>query len=209
MWKSWRLSPIVALVTIAAGCSDSDRGVGPGDFTATVDVSPVSFDRVQDDSFPFVAHVRLQPSGKVVPNADRYIKLTFGDPTVAELRRSGYLVADKAGSTTLALLYHDVNHNVDTTATVPINIAANPVVNVTVTPGTAKVKQGNALQLTGAVMDGGGAILKRRARTWSSSDTTVATVDATGKVRTKALGTATITLTSEAKSAGSSVTVKQ
>jgi hypothetical protein len=208
MRKSWRLSPAVALVAIAAGCSHSDK-VGPGDFTATLDVSPASFDKIQDDSFPFVAHVRLQPSGKIVLNADKYIRQSFGDPTIAEVSGSRYLVANNPGSTTLTLTFHDWNHNVDATTTVPINVSANPVVSVSVTPAIAKVKKGNTLQLTGAVVDGKGAPLKRRARTWSSSDTNVATVDATGKVTTKALGTVTITLTAEGKSASSSVTVKK
>jgi len=66
---------------------------------------------------------------------------------------------------------------------------------------------GQTVQLTATLKDANGNILTGRTVTWSSNQTTVATVNATGRVTARAAGSATITATSEGQSGTSSITV--
>src|SRR5207302_5942968 len=82
-----------------------------------------------------------------------------------------------------------------------------PIVSVDVTPPTATVQTGQTVQLTATPRDANGAALSGRAVTWSSNNTSVATVSSSGLVSGVTPGSATITATSEGKSGTASVTV--
>ena len=94
-----------------------------------------------------------------------------------------------------------------------INVTAEPVTSVTVVPTTASVfpssGDGNehTVQLTGRTFDQFGGELFGREALWSSSDDLIATVDDSGLVTGQALGTATITFSSETISASATITV--
>src|SRR5207248_368282 len=88
-----------------------------------------------------------------------------------------------------------------------ITVTTVPVATVDVTPPSASVQAGQTVQLTGTPRDAGGNPLSGRTVTWSSSNTSVATVSNSGLVSGVTPGTATITATSEGKSGTSSVTV--
>lgn len=66
---------------------------------------------------------------------------------------------------------------------------------------------GETAQLSAAEYDGGGVTLAGRAATWSSSDASIVSVDATGKVTGVAPGNATITATSEGTTATTQIRV--
>src|SRR6266702_1817005 len=82
-----------------------------------------------------------------------------------------------------------------------------PVATVTLTPGSATVNEGQTLQLTATLKDANGNILTGRSITWSSSNTSAASVNGTGFVTGVTAGSATITATSEGKSGTSAITV--
>src|SRR5439155_7465722 len=75
-----------------------------------------------------------------------------------------------------------------------------PVASVAVTPPSASVDEGKTVQLTATPKDANGTPLSGRVVTWVSSNTTVATVSASGLVTGKVAGSATITATSEGHS---------
>src|SRR5690606_17884829 len=93
------------------------------------------------------------------------------------------------------------------TASASVTVSAVPVGSVTVSPAEASVPAGTTVQLTAEVKDAGGNVLNDRAVNWSSSDTAVATVSASGLVTGVATGTATITAASGDKSGSAKVTV--
>ena len=82
-----------------------------------------------------------------------------------------------------------------------------PVATVTVSPATATAVVGSTQQLTATTKDAGGTTLAGRTVTWVTDNTAVATVNSTGLVSAVSAGSATITATSEGKSAASSITV--
>ena len=82
-----------------------------------------------------------------------------------------------------------------------------PVASVTVSPAVASVALGQTVQLTATPRDSQGNGLAGRMVAWSTSDASVATVSGSGLVAAVAVGGATITATSEGKSAGAAITV--
>src|SRR5262249_21529731 len=82
-----------------------------------------------------------------------------------------------------------------------------PVAVVEVTPATADVPVGSTIQLTASLKDAGGEPLTGRTVVWSSSASPCASVSQAGLVTGVAVGTATITATSEGVSGSASVTV--
>ncbi len=82
-----------------------------------------------------------------------------------------------------------------------------PVATVTLTPASATVNEGQTLQLTATLKDANGNTLTGRSITWSSSNSSAATVSASGLVTGVVAGSATITATSEGQSGTSAITV--
>src|SRR5205085_6463075 len=82
-----------------------------------------------------------------------------------------------------------------------------PVATVTLAPASATVNEGQTLQLTATLKDASGNTLTGRSITWSSSNSSAATVSASGLVRGVVAGSATITATSEGQSGTSAITV--
>jgi hypothetical protein len=82
-----------------------------------------------------------------------------------------------------------------------------PVASVVVTPSAATLSVGGSASLIATPEDDSGNELKGRGVEWSSDNTSVATVTASGVVSGVAPGTAFITATSGGTSGGSSITV--
>src|SRR5207302_720893 len=88
-----------------------------------------------------------------------------------------------------------------------VTVTNVPVASVDVTPPSASVQAGQTVQLTGTPRVAGGNPLSGRTVTWSSSNTSVATVSNSGLVSAVTPGSATITAASEGKSGTSTITV--
>src|SRR2546423_11536496 len=82
-----------------------------------------------------------------------------------------------------------------------------PVSTVGISPSTASMGVHGTLQLSVVLQDAGGATLGGRTVTWASNAQKVATVSAAGLVQAADTGTATITASSEGKSASATVKV--
>jgi uncharacterized protein YjdB len=93
-------------------------------------------------------------------------------------------------------------------ASASIAVSNVPVASVTVAPATAALQSGQTAQLTATPKDANGNPLSGRVVTWSSNNTSVATVNGSGLVTAGAAsGSATITATSEGQSGTASVSV--
>jgi uncharacterized protein YjdB len=79
-----------------------------------------------------------------------------------------------------------------------VTVFGSPVVaTVTVSPAAPFMAVGTQQQLTAAAKAGSGTVITDAVVTWTTSDATVATVNATGLVDVLAAGTATITATAD------------
>lgn len=78
-----------------------------------------------------------------------------------------------------------------------VTVVKPPVAQVIVTPALDTVTPGTVYQLNAVTKDAGGNVLTGRVITWGSSNPAVATVSSGGAVTAVAIGSATITATSE------------
>lgn len=83
-----------------------------------------------------------------------------------------------------------------------------PVASVTVSPASATLVVGSTHTLTATLRDSGGNTLADRSVAWSSNNTAIATVSASGVVTARAAGNATITATSEGRIGSSAIEVR-
>ena len=88
-----------------------------------------------------------------------------------------------------------------------VTVTSVTVASVSVSPATAAIWIGAAQQFTAATMDSAGNPLAGRVITWSSDNPAVATVGSSGLARGVSAGSATLTATSEGKTAAAPVTV--
>ncbi len=125
------------------------------------------------------------------------------NPTVASVSSSGALSAVGSGSTTVTANIEGRSASVTVTVG---NAPAAPVASVTVTLGSATLNVGQQTQAFAVLMDAQGNALSRPI-TWSSLDTAVAKVNASGLVTSHAGGTVAIMARSEGVSGSASLTV--
>lgn len=121
-------------------------------------------------------------------------------PTVATVSADGVVTGLANGTATMTATVEGVTG----TATVTV---VDPVSTVLVTPGTATLVVGGAQPMVASARDAKGAALTGRPVVWSSSDPSVATVSATGRVTAEAAGSATITATVDGEEGSATVTV--
>jgi uncharacterized protein YjdB len=111
------------------------------------------------------------------------------DPSRASVSATGVVTGVGLGSATItALAAADTSRQASVTMTIQARVTA-----VTVTPSSAAINVGNAVQLLATVTGDPGV---NTAVTWSSSDPSRATVNASGLVTGIAAGSVTVTATS-------------
>lgn len=135
---------------------------------------------------------------------DRIVSWSSSNASVASVDEQGLVFGEGDGTATITA----TSEGQSGTATVEV-VADDPagVASVEIVPSAATVEVGSDIQLSVIIRDGDGNELTDREASWSSSNTSVATVDGTGLVSGRATGTATITATSEGQSGRASVTV--
>src|SRR5438093_313378 len=158
----------------------------------------------QDQDFEAVG---LSAAGDTTPSAVSWDVTggTFTDMGASGGRHYGHYHGGACGSFKVAATSHPDGKT--DTATVSVAGCTVSVASVTVSPGAPTVQVGQTVQLTATPKDANGTPLTGRVVTWSSNNTSVATVDAGGLVTAGAVGSATITATSEGKSGTASITV--
>ena len=135
------------------------------------------------------------------PLAGRIVTWATSNAAVATVSTTGLVSAVGAGSATITATSEGQS------GTSAITVTNVPVASVTVSPATASVSVGATTQLTATPKDANGTALTGRAVTWATSNAAVATVSASGFVTGVAVGSATITATSEGQSGTSALTV--
>ena len=166
-----------------------------------------------------VAAIRMQPTSASVPlgghvSFQAVAVDNSGDPV------SGQSVTWSSQDTTIAVV--DANGNVSTrkigsteiiatgaskVGTASVNVMPPAVASVQLTPSSADILVGDVLQLNATPRDADGNALTGRTITWSSSNSSIASVSSSGSVTGLAQGTATITATSEGISSTADITV--
>src|SRR6266516_4202235 len=135
----------------------------------------------------------------------RTITWASSNTAVATVSTSGRVTGVAAVTATITATSEGTSGTAAITATAPPLPA--PVASVAVSPASASVPAGQAVQLSAVTKDSAGTVLTGRAVTWASSNGGIASVNGSGLVTGVAVGAATITATSEGKSGTAALTV--
>lgn len=131
---------------------------------------------------------------------DRHVEWTTSDPAVAVVS-NGVVFGQSAGTAVITATVEGKS------ASTPVYILPVTVAEVQVQPATATLSYGQVQHFGAMLRSREGQQIYDRAVTWTSSDTSIARVDATGKVSARRSGTVEIVATSEGKSARATVRV--
>ena len=154
---------------------------------ATVAVTGVTLNKA---TLSLIAGASETLTATVAPADATNKKVTWksSDAAVATVDTNGKVTAVKAGEATITVTTEDGGK----TATCKVTVKPNLVSEITLAALAIYVGESKAVTATVKPDDA-----TNKALTWTSSDETVATVDATGKVTGKKIGTATITATAQ------------
>ena len=192
--KNFLALPAVALTLLLAGCGKSSPAL------KSIQVSPAS---------PSVAAGLTQQFRAMGTYSDSSTKdLTStatwvsSSATVATIAAGGLSTSHAQGSSTITASQNGV------TGTATLEVTAPVLSSVAVTPANSTIPLGTLAQFTatGTLTDGSTEDLTGTA-TWSSSDSTVASIVAGGQATARALGGVTITATSGTVSGSTPLTV--
>src|SRR5436189_111560 len=203
------LASLAGLVTAAiVACELPVRATDPGSTLADLLVSPKTLTLRQNATADFTA-VGFMSTGDSASVAVSW-SVTAGsiiDTSSNGKRHYGHY---KAGPNPgqFKVVATGSPGGVSDTAVVTVTVApVSPVATVTVAPTSANLQTGQTVQLTATARDASGNVLSGRVMTWSSSSSSVASVNGSGLVTGAGAGSATITATSEGQSGTSGVTV--
>ena len=164
--------------------------------TVTVAPSPLSMSVGQTTQFT----VTLKDAVGGVLNG-RAVSWSSSNSAVATVSSQGLVTAVAPGTATITATSEGKSGSAS------ITVAKVAVGSVTIQPAGPSVVLGNTAQLSAIVRDVNGNVVTDRTVTWTSSNPSVATVSSSGVVTSVALGSTTITATSEGKSGTTLVTV--
>ena len=168
----------------------------------TVTVTPATASLSVAFTTTLTATVR-DANGAVIPGAQ--VTWSSDKPLTAAVTQTGVVTGLLPGTATITA----TSGGKSATATITVSLA--PVATVTVTPSTLNLRDRDGQrtgQLTATLRDALGNILTGRTVSWSSSNTSVATVNQSGTVTAQDRGNATVTATSEGKSGTASIVVQ-
>lgn len=145
----------------------------------------------------------LSLSAKVTPDkAEQKVTWTSSDTSIATVSRNGVIKGIKVGTVTITAKTANGK-----TASCKVTVKPIEVSSISLNVTSKELEQGKTLALYATVNPANATV---KTVTWSSSNTSVATVDANGKVTAKSKGTATITATSNnGKTATCKITVPE
>jgi len=186
----------IALAAACGGTMTSTDGASPE--VAEVVVAPLTSSVILGGTLPLQATVR-DAGGQTMSGPA--VIWSVQDSSVATVSEAGVVTARAVGSTQVAASANGKS------GLASVTVMPVPVASVSVSPARIDLQPGAHAALTAVAYDAAGRTLDGRAIVWASSNTAVATVDASGTVIAVATGAASITATSEGVSGSSAASV--
>ena len=197
------------LVTaVAEGTTTITAKAGDKTATCTVTVSkkviPITSVTLNKTSITLTEQETFQLSASVSPDnaTDKTVGWSSSNTAIATVSNNGLVTAVKEGSTTITAKAGDKT----ATCTVTVSKKVIPVTAITLNKTSLALTEQESFQLSAAVSPDDAT---DKTVTWSSSNTSVATVSQNGLVTAIAVGSATITATAGEKKATCTVTVNR
>ena len=165
---------------------------------ATVELTPASPTLRAGATVALSARAR-DANGNTVPVSP--LSWSSSDASVATVSANGVVTATAPGAARIAVSARGVS------ATTSVTVTERPVASLVVTPAIAAVRVGGTVLIRAQPLDADNLTLAGRRIIWSSSDPTVARVDAEGAVTGVAPGAVIIVATCEGRTAQAAVTI--
>ena len=175
---------------------------------ANVVVAPLSVISVQISS----AELRLIIGERVqltaiardasgTPLSGRVITWASGNAAIADVDSTGAVTARAPGGTTVTATSEG------RTVSAAVFVTSVPVASIVLTPSSTQIVEGQTTQLRAEVRSASGIVLTGRAVTYSSANSTVASVSSSGLVTGASTGSTNITASSEGRTATAAIVV--
>lgn len=164
---------------------------------AAVTVSPDSSVLVVGENLPLEAAI-VDANGHAIQGAQ--VAWASGDTTVAKVDESGSVTAASVGQTTITAVSGEV------VAEVAVAVLPTPISMAIAPEAIEFASLGDTIALAATAFDAEGNEIEGLAFAWSSTDTTVASVDALGRV--VSVDNGTVDVTAERASASAVVTAR-
>lgn len=132
----------------------------------------------------------------------RVVTWTSSATSVATVSAAGVVTGVAPGTATITATSEGQSGTATVTVTTP------PINKIVVTPSSPRVKEGNTIQLTATAYDANNNVITGVSFTWTSNNTSRATVDSNGLVTTIRDGNVTITASAGGKSGSTTVRVE-
>lgn len=191
----------LASAFLLSGCGGGGTTTVPTSApVATVTLSSTAASLAPGATQQFTATTK-DASGNVLTG--RGVTWSSTSSTVASVSNGGLVTALAAGTTIISATSEGQSGN----ATITVTPVVAPVASVTLSQSSATLVPTSTQLLTATPKDAAGNSLSGRTIIWTTSSALIATVSTGGLVTGAALGTATITATSEGKSADATITV--
>jgi alpha-amylase len=186
-----RLAALLMMLWVAATSISCDSSTGPDTSGPVVSLTILSYPITVfiADSIRLTAIAR-NAKGNVVPNTT--FTWTSTDTTLATVDANGVVRGRKRGSVSIFAASGALQAQVFPIAQANLYVASLYSLTLPVSISGATV--GDTVRLTPVARDTSGPDLRGVDYVWTSSDTSVATVDKQGLVSAKRLGSATITV---------------
>jgi len=189
----------IAFVGILSACGNADTPTATTTPVASVAISPSISALTVGETAQFSATPRDAAGNSL---GGRTVTWTSSDPSKASVSSTGLVTAIAVGSVTISATVEG------RAGSVQFTVAAAQVASVTIAPSNFSLGVGQTKQLVAIVVDERGNALSGRDLAWSSSNSQLVTVSASGLVTANGVGgPVTITVTSETKSGVSSINV--
>lgn len=165
---------------------------------ATVTVDPVALSLAEGDSRLITATAK-DAAGRVLDG--RAVTWSSNNLAAATVSATGSVTAVAPGD---AVIRATIEGKVAESA---VTVTAAAVASVELSSATLSIEEGEVGAITAVAKDAAGRILLGRTVTWESDDTTIATVDASGRITGVRDGVANISAIAEGRRASAVVTV--
>jgi len=194
----WRGAVARVASFACAGSLACGGGVTDTPRVGSVELTPAVASVRTGNTLPLSAQVK-DPSGR--PISVGTIFWSSSDTAIAVVSPSGIVTARRAGTVTVAASTAGLS------GLASVTVSDRDVASVQLLPAAMFIRVGATGVLEARTLDSQGGALTGRPIVWTTSNSQVATVDATGIVTARAAGTATITATSEGRSGSAVITV--
>lgn len=196
----------VAAASALAACGGGDASTAPVSTppasVANVEIAPAVAPILVGRTMPLTATAR-DAQGRALTG--RTITWSSGSSEIARVDANGVVTGVAPGTSAITATSETRSATVNVTVSAPSPAAVG---SVRITSAATAVRAGETMNLVAVVQDADGGVLTGRDVAWTTSAPAIATVHATsGVVTGVAAGAATITATSEGKSATFALTV--